>query len=221
MFASCALRVCTLVIKFTRFLAGTNINPFIPAQIHRSPTFFPVDAAHLSTYPHPQPSIYAFLSFCRALGHCSVLEIPVRRPASALTLTLSLLICCGATSGSCNTSNDQIGLSKAQIIGPAVAVVAVVAVAIIVPVEIHKSHHTVKGCIFSTPAGLELRTTDNKTYALSGTIADIAPGSTLRLHGNKQKHDKNATGDQVFIVQKMQRNYGPCQALAPAPATRP
>jgi hypothetical protein len=146
------------------------------------------------------------------------------RPASALTLVLSLLICCGATSSSCNTSNDNfsIGPTKGQVVGVAIGAIAVIAVAIIVPVEISKSHHTLKGCIFSTAAGLELRTTDNKTYALSGTTADIAPGSTLRLHGNKQKHDKNSTGDQVFIVQKMQKNYGPCQALAPnqpAPAT--
>lgn len=137
------------------------------------------------------------------------------RPATVITLALTLIICCGATSGSCNNSNDNfnIGPSKGEVVGAAVGAIAVIAVAIIVPVEISKSHHTLKGCIFSTPAGLELRTTDNKTYALSGTTTDIAPGSTLRLHGDKQKQTKNATGDQVFVVQKMQKNYGPCQAL--------
>jgi len=146
------------------------------------------------------------------------------RPATVITLALTLIICGGATSGSCNNSNDNfsVGPSKGEVVGVAVAAVAVVAVAIIVPVEISKSHHTLKGCIFSTPAGLELRTTDNNTYALSGTTAGLAPGSTLRLHGDKQKHDKSATGDQVFVVQKMQKNYGPCQALAPAqPAPAP
>lgn len=136
------------------------------------------------------------------------------RPVNATILALTLIICCGATSGSCNTSNDSIGPSKGEVIGAAVGIGAVVAAAIIIPVEISKSHHTLKGCIFSTPAGLELRTVDNKTYALSGTTAGLAPGSTLRVHGDRQKHDKNASGDQVFVVQKMQKNYGPCQALA-------
>lgn len=151
------------------------------------------------------------------------------RPATPIALILSLLICCGATSGSCNNNNGglgDIGPSKGEVIGVGIAAVAVVAVAIIVPVEISKSHHTLQGCVFTTPSGLELRTTDSRTYALSGTTADIAPGNTLRLHGNRQKHDKDATGDQVFLVQKMQKNYGPCQALAqttpaPPPPTQP
>jgi hypothetical protein len=143
------------------------------------------------------------------------------RPITVITLALSLLVCCGATSGSCNTSDDTLGPSQGQVIGATVGVIAVVAAAIIIPVEINKSHHTLKGCIFSTPAGLELRTTDNKTYALSGTTAGLAPGSTLRVHGDKQKHDKNAAGDQVFVVQRMQKNYGPCQALAPTASSNP
>jgi hypothetical protein len=140
----------------------------------------------------------------------------VRRPAATLTLALSLLICCGATSGSCNSSNDNfsVGPTKGQVIGATVGAAAVIAAAIIIPVEISKSHHTLKGCILSTPSGLELRTTDNKTYALSGATANLAPGSTVRIHGDRQKHDKNATSDQIFVVQKMQKNYGPCQTLA-------
>ena len=148
-----------------------------------------------------------------------------KRPTAALILGLSLLVCCGATSGSCNSSNDnfQIGPSTGEVVGVSIAAVAVVAAAIIIPVEISKSHHTLKGCILSTPAGLELRTTDNKTYALSGSTADLAPGNTVRIHGDRQKHDKNTPGDQVFVIQKMQKNHGPCQALtAPAPhATAP
>ncbi len=145
------------------------------------------------------------------------------RAGTILTLALSLLVCCGATSGSCNNSNNNfsIGPSKGEVVGLTVGAVAIVAAVIIIPVEISKSHHTLKGCVLSTPSGLELRTID-KTYSLSGTTADIAPGSIVRVHGDRQKHDKSAAGDQVFLVQKMQKNYGPCQALAqtaaPAPA---
>lgn len=139
------------------------------------------------------------------------------RPATPLALILSLLVCCGATSGSCNNTNGglgDLGPSKGEVVGVGIAAVAIVAAVIIVPVEIHKSHHTLKGCILSTPAGLELRTADNEVYALSGTTADIVPGNKVRLHGNHQKHDKNAAGDQVFLIQQMQKNYGHCQALA-------
>ncbi len=137
------------------------------------------------------------------------------RPATPVALILSLLVCCGATGGSCNNSNDNfsIGPSKGEVIGLTVGAVAIVAAVIIIPVEVSKSHHTLKGCVLSTPSGLELRTIE-KTYSLSGTTADLAPGSIVRVHGDRQKHDKAATGDQVFLVQRMQKNYGPCQALA-------
>jgi hypothetical protein len=139
----------------------------------------------------------------------------VRRSATVVTLILTLILCCGATSGSCNTSNEQIGPSKGEAIGVGIAAVAIVAAVIIIPVEISHSHHTLKGCVFSTPAGLQLRTADNKTYALSGTTADIAPGNTVRLHGNRKMPAKGAAAaDPQFIIQKMQKNYGPCQALA-------
>lgn len=142
------------------------------------------------------------------------------RLGTTLTIALSLLVCCGATTGSCNTSNEQIGPSEGEVVGVAVAAVAVVAVTAVVLVEVHHSHHTLKGCIFNGSNGLELRTDDNKSYALAGTTDNIAPGDTVRLHGNHQKPPKGAIADPEFVVQKMQKNYGPCQALAstkPAP----
>jgi hypothetical protein len=150
------------------------------------------------------------------------LEEPVRlRPATPIALALTLLVCCGATSGSCNNSNFNLGPSKGEVAALTVGAAAVVAAVIIVPVEINKSHHTLKGCVYNTPAGLELRTTENKTYALSGTTADIAAGNTVRLHGNRKKLPKDTPAGSEFVVAKMQKNYGPCQALAstqPAPA---
>jgi hypothetical protein len=141
-------------------------------------------------------------------------------PATAVTLALSTLLCCGATSGSCNTSNDQIGPSKGEVVGVAVAAVAVVAVAAVVLVEVSHSHHTLKGCVFNGANGLELRTDDNKTYTLSGTTGNIAPGNTVRLHGDRKKAPKGTISDPEFFIQKMEKNYGPCQALAlpPSPA---
>jgi hypothetical protein len=143
------------------------------------------------------------------------------RLGTSLVLALSLVVCCGATNGGCNPSNEQIGPSKGEVVGVAVAAVAVVAVTAVVLVEVSHSHHTLKGCVFSGANGLELRTDDNKIFTLSGTTNDIAPGNTVRLHGNRSKPPKGTVADPEFIIQKMQKNYGPCQALAspqPPPA---
>lgn len=141
------------------------------------------------------------------------------RSLNALTLTLSALLCCGADSSSCNTSQERIGPSGAEV-GAAIAGVAVVIVGAVVLVEVNHSHHTLKGCVLSGPTGLELRTDDQKTYALSGTTANLKAGDQVRLHGSRVKHSKAIPGDPAFLVETMKKDYGPCKALAtPAPPT--
>lgn len=147
-------------------------------------------------------------------------------PAKALTISLSLFVCCGATSGSCNNSNSNfnIGPSTGEVVGATVAVGAVIATAIIVPVEINKHQHNIQGCVYTTPNGLELRTSDQKVYVLSGATANVSPGTTVRLHGDRQKHDKNSSGDQVFLVKEIKKSSGPCTVLnasTPASAASP
>lgn len=143
------------------------------------------------------------------------------RSAIILTLTLSPLILCGATSGGCNAPSGSIGPSGTEVAFVAVGVGAVVAIAIIVPIEANKAHHTLNGCVYSTPTGLELRTSDQKVYALSGATAKVAPGTIVRLHGDRQKHDKNAPGDQVFLVKEIKKTSGPCTVLNASTPTPP
>lgn len=100
-------------------------------------------------------------------------------------------------------------------------VAAVIVVGTVVLVEVNKSHHTVKGCVTAGPDGLAVHTEGNgKTYALTGVTANAKVGDVVKLHGSKQKGQKDSAGDQDFKVEKMSRDYGPCQTvLASPPAT--
>lgn len=123
----------------------------------------------------------------------------------------ALLVCCGATS----CSKTQIGLSVAAI----AAIGAGTAVGITLAVQ--NSHHTLQGCLVSGPGGLELRTSDSKIFALEGDVAIIKVGDRVKLHGSKLKKTKDSAGDQVFVVEKLNKDYGRCPANALAPAVQP
>ena len=121
---------------------------------------------------------------------------------------LAALVCSGATS----CSKTQVALSVT-----AMAAV-VVGTTVAVTYTVQNSHHRLQGCVFSGPNGLELRTGDAKIYALEGYTATIKAGERVKLHGSKLKKTKDSTGDQVFAVEKLNRDYGPCAAVV-APAT--
>jgi hypothetical protein len=130
---------------------------------------------------------------------------------------LATLLCTGATSPSgCDTSNynANIGPSNGQVVGVAIGIGAVIAVAIIVPVEVHRSHHILTGCVVTSAAGLDLHTSDGKIYSLEGDAASIKVGDKVKLHGTKIKKAKNSTGPGVFKVEKLNRSYGPCAIAA-------
>jgi len=133
-----------------------------------------------------------------------------RRLGVSAFAALAVLLCTGSTApASCN-----IGPSNAQVIGAAVGVGAVVAVAIIVPIEVSKSHHQLTGCVLTSANGLELQTSDAKTYSLDGDAASIKVGDRVKIHGSKIKKTKDSTGPQVFKVEMLKKDYGPCPAAA-------
>jgi hypothetical protein len=144
-----------------------------------------------------------------------------RRLSVAAFAALAVLFCSGATSSPTGCqSSGSIGPSNAEVAGAAVGIGAVIAVAIIVPVKISHSHHILKGCVFAGPDGIKLQTSDNKTYTLEGDAANIKAGDMIKFHGSKVKKTKDSAGDQVFRVQKLTRDYGPCHATQMA-ATNP
>lgn len=81
-----------------------------------------------------------------------------------------------------------------------------------VTLAIQHHHHVIEGCAFSGSGGLKLRTTDAKVWGLQGYTATVKAGERVKLHGAKLKKTKDATGDQVFAVEKLTRDYGPCPA---------
>jgi hypothetical protein len=134
-------------------------------------------------------------------------------------VALSCFLLCGATSPTSCNSNQSIGPSDGEVVGAVVGVVAVIVVGTVVLVEVNKSHHNLKGCVTVGPDGLTLHTEGNsKIYALTGVPANVKVGDVIKVHGSKSKGQKDSAGDQDFAVEKMSRDYGPCQALLAPPA---
>lgn len=96
------------------------------------------------------------------------------------------------------------------------------AIAIVTLVAVNHSHHTLKGCVLAGPNGLRLKTSDTKIYSIEGDAAGIKVGDNVKVHGSKIKKAKDADGEQVFKVEKISKDYGPCKfGLAQAPSSTP
>ena len=125
-----------------------------------------------------------------------------RTVAAAVTLAL---VCSGVTS----CTKTQVGLSVTAIAA------VLVGTTVGVTLAVQHSHHTLQGCILSNAVAsdLELRMSDGKRYALKGDLADVKVGDKLKLHGSRVKRVKgDSTGGQVFVVEKINKDYGPCPA---------
>jgi hypothetical protein len=137
------------------------------------------------------------------------------RNISLGALALVLTGCCAPNAPSCQ--NESIGPSEGEVVGVIVGVVAAAGVATAVLINVEHTHHNVKGCISTTPAGLEI--TDAKTrqrFLLSGATADLKGGSLVRIHGSRAKKPHGSTSDQGFVVQSLNKNYGAC-TMSPPP----
>jgi hypothetical protein len=142
----------------------------------------------------------------------------IRRTGVLSLVALTAFLLCGATdpNGCQSSGNSHIGPTGGQI-AAAVAGVAIVVVGTVVLIEVHKHHHNVKGCVLSGPNGIEVQTLgDNPTtYTLTGDASKVQVGDLVRLHGSKSKGD---SGDHIFKVQKISRDYGPCKVNRKPPA---
>jgi hypothetical protein len=112
----------------------------------------------------------------------------------------------------------SIGPSGAQVYGAIAGVGGIAAVATILAVN--HSHHTLKGCVFEGPTGLRLQSSDSKTYTIEGDAASIKAGDRVKLHGSRVKKAKGSSGDKVFKVEKLSKDYGPCHVTL-AESSRP
>jgi len=144
-----------------------------------------------------------------------------RRLGVTAFVGLTVLLCSGATSPTgCQPSGSSIGPSTGEVVGAAIGAVAVVTVAVVVLVEVNHSHHTLKGCVSEGPNGLQLQTGDSKTYSLDGDAATVKAGDRVKLHGSRVKKTKDSKGDQIFKVEKLNKDFGPCRVTS-APAASP
>jgi len=138
-----------------------------------------------------------------------------RRLGIAALAALSVLFCSGATGPA--TCSGNIGPSSGEVIGAAVGIGAAVLVIVVVAVEVSNGHHTVSGCVISGPNGLELQTSD-KRYALEGDATSIKVGDRVKIHGSRVKKTKDTKGDQVYRVERLKKDYGPCPVKMSAPS---
>ena len=126
---------------------------------------------------------------------------------SMLALT-SYLFCGMAAPQTCNQSSKG-----PSIVGPAIGVGAVVAAAVIIPVAIVHSHHTIKGCASTGADGLQVQDPETlKTYKLTGITTGVKEGDLVRLHGQKVKGPKDDKDNRSFVVAKVSKDYGLCSA---------
>jgi hypothetical protein len=138
-----------------------------------------------------------------------------RRTGTVSMIVLTAYLLSGATSPQqCNTSNQSLGPSEGEVIGAAVAVVGVVVIGTVVLVEVHNSHHTIKGCVTMGPSGLQVEDSGNqKIYTVTGVTTGVKVGDVVRLHGNKEKK-KKGDPDQGFVIEKISKDYGACKVTA-------
>ncbi len=140
-----------------------------------------------------------------------------RRPAAVPAFIVATFLFCGvaspasaqsSTSGSLDFTKDVVA------IGIGVAAIATV----VVVVAVVHSHHTLTGCVAGGPSEFELQTSDAKTYALEG-MTTIKVGDRIKFHGTRVKNAKDSTGNPVFKVQSLKKDYGPCHKSATSSAT--
>ena len=134
-----------------------------------------------------------------------------RRGGITAFVALTALLCSGSTAPtSCQGNTGSVGPSAGEVIGAAVGVGGVIATVTFVAVE--HSRHTLKGCIFAGSNGLLLKTSQSTVYAIEGDVKSIKAGEKVRFHGSRVKKTKDTSGNQVFLVQEVRKDYGPCQA---------
>lgn len=129
-----------------------------------------------------------------------------RRIGSTLVIAVIL---CGSTVVRAQSGGRIAGPSGGQVAGAAIGVGA--AVAIVTFVALNHGNHSLTGCVFEDANGMKLRASDSKVYTLRGGSAAIKPGNKVKLHGSRVKKLKGVDSDQTFDVEKVSKDYGPCQ----------
>jgi hypothetical protein len=69
--------------------------------------------------------------------------------------------------------------------------------------------HSLTGCAVSGADGLQLQSQgDQQAFGLVGDVASVKAGDKVRVSGKKKKN--NGDAPRQFLVEKLQKDYGPC-----------
>jgi hypothetical protein len=108
-----------------------------------------------------------------------------------------------------------LGASNGQVIGIGAGIAAAGAVIGIGTYYAFKHGHSVTGCARSGPDGMTLTSESGKqTYTLIGEVAGIKAGDRVRVSGKKSK--QASAGAPQFLVEKVSRDFGPCEVASSA-----
>jgi hypothetical protein len=121
----------------------------------------------------------------------------------------------GCTNNNSNSNNNIPGtsLSSGQAIAIVAGGVAVIVIGTVVLVQVHKAHHTLKGCVTAGPGGITvLNERDQRVYAINGVTADVKLGDIVKVQGNRQKGQNDSAGDEDFTITRFSRDFCPCKA---------
>jgi hypothetical protein len=136
--------------------------------------------------------------------------------ARRLRITAVAVVASLACSGTTSCTEKQVVLSSVGIAAGLVLTTVGITLAIK-----DARDHTVSGCVYSDAGEFKLRTSNSKIYTLEGDPATLKVGDHVKFHGTKAKKTKGSdTAHQIFVVEKVSKDYGPCRtdlATAAAP----
>jgi hypothetical protein len=105
--------------------------------------------------------------------------------------------------------SSRIGPSGGAVAGAAAG--AGVAIAVVVVLIVSRSHHVMTGCVVSSSGGLELQTSDSKAFMLEGELTNLKAGNRVKIRGSRARKGAATTSHDVFIVEKVSKDYGGCR----------
>jgi hypothetical protein len=127
-----------------------------------------------------------------------------------LIIALVFLLCVPAGAQNPPGAPPIGGVSKAEIIGIVVGVVAFVVVVSVLVIGHSARGRTITGCVIAAENGMTVADEkDKQVYVLSGNTAGVKAGERMKLQGHKI--NANSGNPLGWVVSHIQKDYGVCR----------